>query len=104
ILTCNIQSPRWLIANDRHEEALDIVTKYHGEGDRNSPLVQLELREMMEEISKTGADKRWWDFRELFESKEVRYRTMLTCAVALFGQWTGNGMFVYSFLFFFASA
>ncbi|KAA8573440.1 hypothetical protein MFRU_038g00300 [Monilinia fructicola] len=85
------ESPRWLIANDRHEEALDIMAKYHGEGDRNSPLVQLELREMMEDISKTGADKRWWDFRELFDSSEVRYRTMLTCAIALFGQWTGNG-------------
>ncbi|KAM0135199.1 hypothetical protein ACHAO1_005284 [Botrytis cinerea] len=84
-------SPRWLVANDRHEEALNIMAKYHGEGDRSSPLVQLELREMMEEISKTGADKRWWDFRELFDSKEVRYRTMLTCAIALFGQWTGNG-------------
>ncbi|ATZ46680.1 hypothetical protein BCIN_02g00620 [Botrytis cinerea B05.10] len=85
------ESPRWLVANDRHEEALNIMAKYHGEGDRSSPLVQLELREMMEEISKTGADKRWWDFRELFDSKEVRYRTMLTCAIALFGQWTGNG-------------
>ncbi|TGO37990.1 hypothetical protein BHYA_0084g00210 [Botrytis hyacinthi] len=85
------ESPRWLVANDRHEEALAIMAKYHGEGDRSSPLVQLELREMMEEISKTGADKRWWDFRELFDSREVRYRTMLTCAIALFGQWTGNG-------------
>ncbi|KAF7898873.1 uncharacterized protein EAF01_008086 [Botrytis porri] len=85
------ESPRWLVANDRHEEALTIMAKYHGEGDRSSPLVQLELREMMEEISKTGADKRWWDFRELFDSREVRYRTMLTCAIALFGQWTGNG-------------
>ncbi|KAM0130931.1 hypothetical protein ACHAP3_007158 [Botrytis cinerea] len=84
-------SPRWLVANDRHEEALNIMAKYHGEGDRSSPLVQLELCEMMEEISKTGADKRWWDFRELFDSREVRYRTMLTCAIALFGQWTGNG-------------
>ncbi|KAF7880349.1 uncharacterized protein EAF02_007195 [Botrytis sinoallii] len=84
------ESPRWLVANDRHEEALDIMAKYHGEGNRSSPLVQLELREMMEEISKTGADKRWWDFRELFDTREVRYRTMLTCAIALFGQWTGN--------------
>ncbi|ESZ94149.1 putative MFS lactose permease [Sclerotinia borealis F-4128] len=84
------ESPRWLIANDRHEEALDIMASF-SKDDRHSPLVQLELREMMEEISKTGADKRWWDFRELFDSREVRYRTMLTCAIALFGQWTGNG-------------
>ena len=83
------------MANDRHEEALKIMTKYHGEGDRQSPIVQLEFREMQEEISMTGADKRWWDFRELFNSREVRYRTMLTVAIAIFGQWLGNGAVSY---------
>lgn len=67
--------------------------------DRDSPIVQLELQEMMEEISKTGADKRWWDFRELFDTREVRYRTMLTCAIALFGQWTGNGIIGFYIIF-----
>ncbi|RDW89667.1 putative MFS lactose protein [Coleophoma cylindrospora] len=84
-------SPRWLIANDRHDEALQVMAKYHGEDNPESPIVQLELREMMEEISLTGADKRWWDFRELFNSREVRYRTMLTIVMSVFGQWGGNG-------------
>ena len=35
------------MANDRPEEALDVMAKYHGEGDRNSPIVQLEYREML---------------------------------------------------------
>jgi hypothetical protein len=34
------------MANDRTEEALDVMAKYHGEGDRNSPIVQLEYEEM----------------------------------------------------------
>lgn len=87
-----------------------MLAKYHGEGslhfhnqnpaltflgDENSPLVQLELHEMMVEISKTGADKRWWDFRELFNTKEVRYRTMLVCTIAVFGQGFGNGAVSY---------
>ena len=79
------------MANDRHEEALDVMAKYHGEGDRNSPIVQLEYREMLEDISVTGSDKRWWDYRELFNSPEVRYRTMLVLAIGFFGQWSGNG-------------
>jgi hypothetical protein len=41
---------------------------------------------MLEDISVTGADKRWWDYRELFNSSEVRYRTMLVMAVGFFGQ------------------
>ena len=85
------ETPRWLMANDRHEEALDVMAKYHGEGDRNSPIVQLEFREMMEDISMTGADKRWWDYRELVNSPEVRYRSMLVLAMGFFGQWSGNG-------------
>jgi hypothetical protein len=72
------------MAHDRHEEALDVMAKYHGEGDRNSPIVQLEYREMLEDISTTGSDKRWWDYRELFNSPEVRYRSMLVVAMGTY--------------------
>jgi MFS family permease len=116
VVACGVlwlpESPRWLMANDRHEEALVIMAKYHGEGwnvlcflscefplivldDRESPIVQLEFREMLQEISSTGADKRWWDFRKLFNTREARYRTMLTVAIAIFGQWMGNGAVSY---------
>ncbi|PYI16377.1 MFS lactose permease [Aspergillus japonicus CBS 114.51] len=85
------ESPRWLMSHDRHEDALNVLAEYHGEGDRNAPIVQLEYREMMEDISKTGSDKRWWDYRELFNTRETRYRSMLVIFMALFGQWSGNG-------------
>ncbi|KAI9729154.1 MAG: hypothetical protein M1834_007061 [Cirrosporium novae-zelandiae] len=84
-------SPRWLMANDRHEEALKVMAKYHGEGSADSPIVQLEYREMQEEISMTGSDKRWYDYSELFKSRQARYRTMLVLAISVFGQWSGNG-------------
>lgn len=71
------QSPRWLISQDRHEAAIQVLAEYHGDGDRNAPIVRLEYREMVEDISNVGADKRWWDYRELFNSREVRYRSML---------------------------
>jgi hypothetical protein len=57
------ETPRWLIANDRHEEALDTMAKFHGEGSRHSPIVMLEYKEMVEDISVNGSDKRWWDYR-----------------------------------------
>ncbi|KAH7126989.1 general substrate transporter [Dendryphion nanum] len=85
------ETPRWLIANDRHEEALDTMARYHGEGSRESPIVQLEYKEMVEDISVTGSDKRWWDYSELINSREQRYRTMLVFTMAFFGQWSGNG-------------
>jgi len=85
------ESPRWLIANDRNEEALEVMGKYHGEGDKNSAIVQLEYNEMLADIKITGSDKRWWDYRELFNTRETRYRSMLVIAMAFFGQWSGNG-------------
>ncbi|EOD52415.1 putative mfs lactose protein [Neofusicoccum parvum] len=89
------ETPRWLIANDRHEEALNVMAKYHGEGSRDSPIVQLEYKEMVEDISITGADKRWWDYRELFNTREVRYRTFTVVTFAFFSQWVGNGPISY---------
>lgn len=83
------------MANDRHEEALTVMAEYHGEGDRDSPIVQLEFREMFSEISITGTDKRWWDYRGLFDSRESRYRTALTIGISFFGQWAGNGAVSY---------
>lgn len=84
------ETPRWLMANDRTEEALAVLTKYHGEGDRNNPFVELSYREMKEEISLTGSDKRWWDYRELANTKAARWRLTMVISMAFFGQWSGN--------------
>lgn len=50
---------------------------------------------MLDEISITGADKRWWDFSELFKTREARYGTMLNIFIAIFGQASGNGAVSY---------
>lgn len=80
------ETPRWLIANDRHEEALAVMTKYHGDDNPESPIVQLEYNEMREEISKTGSDKRWWDYSELVRTRGQRYRLMMVVSMGFFGR------------------
>ena len=81
---------RWLLAKDRREEAIAIMAKYHGDGDENHPLVQLQLREITEDFSVTRNDNPWWDFRELYNTKAARYRMMMVIAMAFFGQWSGK--------------
>ena len=63
------ESPRWLMQNGRHEEALAFLVKYHGNNDPESPLVALEYSEFQEKIVIDGSDKRWWDYRSLFNTK-----------------------------------
>lgn len=41
---------------------------------------------MIEVIELDGSDKRWWDFRDLFSSREARYRTFLVTCIAWFGE------------------
>lgn len=38
---------------------------------------------MIQDISQTGSDKRWWDYRELFNTREVRYRSMLVIIMGM---------------------
>lgn len=89
------ESPRWLIANDRAEEALAIFAKYHGDGDANSPIPQLEYNEVVEENRLTKDENPWWDFRELWHTRAARYRLAMVIGMAFFGQWSGNNVVSY---------
>ncbi|KAK4498567.1 hypothetical protein PRZ48_011225 [Zasmidium cellare] len=58
------ESPRWLCSRGRFEDARKILAKYHGAGDANHPVVQLEMREFEESI-KVQKSRSWWDWRQL---------------------------------------
>nr|OQO29514.1 hypothetical protein B0A51_02606 [Rachicladosporium sp. CCFEE 5018] len=89
------ESPRWLIMKDRREEAIAVLAKYHGEGDRNSPLVELQVREIVEDMSSATDNNPWWQFKELFNTRAARYRLYLVICMAFFGQWSGNNVVSY---------
>lgn len=54
------ESPRWLIAQDRTEEAVQILAKYHGDGNADHPLVQLQYREIIEQRNLYKDENPWW--------------------------------------------
>lgn len=51
LLPLTPESPRWLISQDRHEEALTLLATLHGRGDREDPLVQAEYHEISSVLS-----------------------------------------------------
>ncbi|KAH8118263.1 general substrate transporter [Phellopilus nigrolimitatus] len=86
------ESPRWLLANSRDEEARAFLNRFHGGGDPRHPVVELEWHEFKESITTDGADKRWYDYSELFRSKSARWRFLMVVFMAIFGQFSGNGL------------
>lgn len=89
------ETPRWLVAQDRIEDAIDVLAKYHGEGDRNAPIVQLQIHEIREQADRYRNENPWWDYRELFNTRAARYRLAMVIGMAFFGQWSGNNVVNY---------
>ena len=50
---------------------------------------------MIQEILLEGSDKRWWDFSELWNTRNARTRLICMAGMAVCGQWSGNGVVAY---------
>ncbi|KAI9753774.1 MAG: hypothetical protein M4579_005008 [Chaenotheca gracillima] len=91
------ESPRYLIAKDRQEEARAFLTKYHANGDANHPIVDLEMKEINASLSESPMTnfRNFFDLRVLFKSRSRRYRTALNFSFSWFGQFSGNNVISY---------
>lgn len=89
------ESPRWLYANNKREAALATLTKWHGKGNPESAWVKLQIAEYEDFLNLDGSDKRWWDYRTLFNKRSSCYRLACNCGFAVFGQWAGNAVLTY---------
>jgi len=86
------ESPRWLLSNGRDAEAKAFLTKYHGNGQEDNPIVELEWQEFTHAIKLDASDKRWWDYSELFKTHSARWRFLMVVLMGVFGQFSGNGL------------
>ena len=88
------ESPRWLVAKGRGEEAYVILAKYHAEGDLNSEFVKLEYAEIEKtlQLEKEQAKSSW---RQLVAAPGMRRRLLICSFLGLATQWSGNGLTSY---------
>lgn len=88
------ESPRWLITQDRIEEAHQVLVTYHAEGDPNSEFVKAEIAQITETIKiEFEASKETWG--DLLRSVGMRRRALVTLMLGLFTQWSGNTLISY---------
>lgn len=83
------ESPRWLITKKRHEEAFEILAKYHAEGDRESPFVKAEFAQLQTTIS-IELEHSKKSMVDLVRTSGNRRRLLISTMLGLFTQWSGN--------------
>nr|SIT60472.1 Lac12-2p [Kluyveromyces marxianus] len=91
------ESPRWLVGVGREEEAREFIAKYHFNGNREHPLIDFEMSEIIESFHgiNMSAPLEVLDLRPLFRKRSDRYRLGLVIAMAWFGQFSGNNVCSY---------
>lgn len=90
------ESPRWLIAHNKEEEAFEVLTEYHAGGDRNSELVKFEMAEIRAAIAKEHLNKKY-SWATWFQTKANMHRLFITCAVPSIIQLCGSSLVSYYF-------
>lgn len=91
------ESPRWLMSKDRNEEALEILAKYHGNGDKTHYMVVSEFREIKEymDFEKTHRYDTWGAWWKDFNTKANRYRGFVLISLGIFEQTVGSSIITY---------
>jgi MFS family permease len=105
------ESPRWLMSRGKDERALEILAKYHANGNKDDALVRFQFAEMRASIKKDEQKGRWKDLvmtRECFRiarhtvlqlSNMVpggnRYRVFICLCCGVFSQFSGTSLTAY---------
>lgn len=80
------------MANERHDKALNILAKYHANGDATNPTVQFEFNEIKETIHLEYESKKNSSYLDFLKTRGNRYRLMLLISLGIISQYSGNAL------------
>ena len=83
------ESPRWLVYQDRNDEALKVIARVHGTSSDDAQ-VQVQYREIMDTLNYEKSQGRTLGYQETIKSKTNRRRLLLAVSVAPLAMLTGS--------------
>ncbi|EJC97804.1 hexose transporter [Fomitiporia mediterranea MF3/22] len=90
------ESPRWLVCKGQESRALQVLARYHADGNQQDPLVVHELETIKTAIADdcdaAKANVGWSSFVHVPGN---RRRLFILVALGFFSQWSGNGLVSY---------
>lgn len=84
------ESPRWLHARGRHDEAKAFFIKYHANGSEADELVTIEMEEVAAALEQE-AESKMYTWGSLVSTKANRMRMFIVMMVAMSTLWNGQG-------------
>ncbi|KAJ7104145.1 general substrate transporter [Mycena belliarum] len=90
------ESPRFLVSKGLESKAAQVLSKYHANGATDPhPLVQFELAQIRHALRLQEEIDRGTSYFSLFGTPGNRRRMRIIIAIAMFSQWSGNGLVSY---------
>lgn len=84
------ESPRWLIYQNQHEEALEVVAYMYADGDRSNALVAAQYKEIVDTIDYEKNVGETLSMTQLIKTPSARKRLTLAVSAAVFSTIAGN--------------
>lgn len=91
------ESPRWLIGQNRHEEALEVLAIVNAGGDVQNALVQIQYREIADTIAWEKDEGRQLRFKEAYTKPANRKRLIIAISFSAMVMLPGTNIVTYYF-------
>ena len=91
------ESPRYLVANDRAEDARKILADYHN-GGVSDTFIDFEMEEIITTLRMESQAKASTNWGDMFRGKGNLHRSFISITLGFFTQWNGVGVVSYYFV------